>query len=205
MGFCKKLIVATTNSGKLREFIQLLEPLNIEVLSLKDFPEIGEIEETGATFIDNALLKARAVARITGYISLADDSGLEVDYLGGLPGVNSARFAGEPKDDSRNNLKLLSLMKGIPPIKRIGRFKCAIAIVGFDQTEYIAQGSCEGFILDEKRGDKGFGYDPLFYVPEYKKTFAELDMETKNKISHRGIAAEKALDILKRIFIDDRP
>ncbi|KJS83510.1 MAG: purine NTP phosphatase [Peptococcaceae bacterium BICA1-8] len=203
MSVCKKLIIATSNNGKLREFKQLLVPLNIEVLSLKDFPEIGEIEENGTTFVDNALIKARAAAKITGYISLADDSGLEVDYLDGLPGVTSARFAGEPKDDSRNNSKLLSLMKGLPPIKRIGRFQCVIAIVGLNKTEYIAEGSCEGFILEEERGIKGFGYDPLFYVPKYQKTFAELDLATKNKISHRGIATEKAVNILRQIFMYD--
>jgi len=203
LSISKKLVIATANKGKLREFTQLLAPLNIEVLSLRDFPEIGEIEENGTTFADNALLKAKAAAKITGYISLADDSGLEVDYLEGLPGVNSARFSGEPKDDNKNNSKLLSLMKGIPPIKRTGRFKCVIAIVGLDKVEHIAEGGCEGFILDEKKGIGGFGYDPLFYVPKYEKTFAELDLETKNKISHRGIATEKALKILEQIFMDD--
>jgi len=195
-----KLVIATDNKGKLREFQRLLEPLKVEVLSLEDFPEIGQIEENGDTFALNALIKAKTVAKVTGLTSLADDSGLEVDYLGGLPGVHSARFAGEPKDDQKNNQKLLKLLEGVPLEQRTARFKCAIAIITSEGREYIAEGSCEGWILTEEKGGAGFGYDPLFYVPQYQKTFAELDMETKNKISHRGMATQKAIEILQQIF-----
>jgi len=198
--FSHKLVIATSNKGKLHEFKKMLKPLAIEILSLEDFPEIDEIEENGETFTANALIKARAVANATGLISLADDSGLEVDFLERLPGVHSARFAGEHKDDKANNCKLLSLLEGVEPAKRTAQFKCVIAIIDLDGREYISEGSCEGLILNEVKGRAGFGYDPLFYVPQYQKTFAELDMETKNKISHRGIAIEKAIKILYKIF-----
>ncbi|NLT94088.1 MAG: XTP/dITP diphosphatase [Clostridia bacterium] len=197
----RKLIVATNNKGKLQEFAKLLQPLNVKVYSLKDFPQIGEIEENGRTFIENALIKAKTVHQITGMVSLADDSGLEVDYLKGLPGVYSARFAGEPKDDKANNGKLIAMLEGVPLEKRTARFKCAIAIVDKDGKEYFAEGSCEGLILEEEIGEGGFGYDPLFYLPQYKKTFAQLDMETKNRVSHRGKATEKAMGILRKIFL----
>lgn len=196
-----KLVIATGNNGKLQEFRRLLSQLNIEVLSLKDF-QIGDIEENGDTFAANALIKAKTVAKATGLTSLADDSGLEVDYLKGLPGVHSARFAGEPKDDKANNQKLLSLLRGVPTEERTARFKCAIAIIDLHGKEYIVEGTCEGLILDVEKGEAGFGYDPLFYVPQFQKTFAELDMETKNKISHRGIATIKTLEILKKLFTD---
>ncbi|NLW23881.1 MAG: XTP/dITP diphosphatase [Clostridia bacterium] len=196
----KKLVIATHNKGKLKEFQELLSSLNVQVLSLGNYPEIGEIEETGDTFTENALLKARLTAEKTGLISLADDSGLEVDYLNGLPGVKSARFAGEPKSDARNNQKLLQLLEGVPPEKRTARFKCVIAIVKPDRSEYVVEGSCEGIILDQERGTGGFGYDPLFYIPELKTTFAELELALKNKISHRGQAMTKALQILERMF-----
>lgn len=199
-----KLVIATGNQGKLREFTKMLKPLNIEVLSLEDFPEIGKIEENGETFTANALLKAKTVAGITGMISLADDSGLEVDFLQGLPGVHSARFAGEPKDDKKNNAKLLALLEGVPPAERTARFKCVIAIIDLNGKKHLVEGICEGLILRKEKGKMGFGYDPLFYVPEYQKTFAELNLETKNKISHRGIATEKAIEILKIIMVDSR-
>lgn len=195
-----KLVIATKNQGKLDEFKKILEPLNIEVFSLKDFPQIGEIEENGETFKANALIKAQTVNKLTGLVSLADDSGLEVDFLEGLPGVYSARFAGEPKDDKANNMKLLSLLEGVPIEKRTARFKCAIAIIDGEGKEYLVEGSCEGLIIDQEKGKEGFGYDPLFYVPLYQKTFAQLEMETKNKISHRGKATEKAIKTLNEIF-----
>ncbi|MFZ5942762.1 MAG: XTP/dITP diphosphatase [Bacillota bacterium] len=193
----KKIVIATGNRGKLREFSKLLEPLNVEVLSLDDFPEIGEIAETGSTFAENALIKARVTAQKTGILSISDDSGLEVDFLQGAPGVNSARFAGEPKDDHKNNRKLLKLLEGVPAEKRTARFKCIIAIVNPNGEEYTVEGSCEGLILEDEMGQGGFGYDPLFYIPSFKDTFAGLDMEIKNKISHRGKATEKAMEILK--------
>lgn len=191
-----KLVLATKNEGKVKELTKLLAEQDIEVLSLADFPEIEEIVENGVTFKENAMIKATEVCMQTGLITLADDSGLEVDYLEGLPGVYSARFAGEEKDDSANNKKLLELLAGVPVEQRTARFKCVVAVADIDCFVYIAEGTCAGIIAEEQRGDGGFGYDPLFYLPEYDKTFAELDLETKNKISHRARAFAGVLDIL---------
>lgn len=191
-----KLVLATKNEGKVREMTKLLAEQDVEVLSLADFPEIEEIVEDGETFRENAVIKATEVCMQTGLITLADDSGLEVDFLEGLPGVYSARFAGEGKDDSANNKKLLELLDGVPEEQRTARFKCAVAVADTDCFVYIAEGTCAGFIAEEQRGDGGFGYDPLFYLPEHGKTFAELDLETKNKISHRARALAGVLDIL---------
>ena len=201
-----KLVLATKNEGKVREMTKLLAGQDIEVLSLADFPAIEEIVEDGETFRENAVIKATEVCMQTGLTTLADDSGLEVDCLDGLPGVYSARFAGEDKDDSANNKKLLELLDGIPEEKRTARFKCVIAVADTDCFVYIAEGTCAGIIAQEQRGDGGFGYDPLFYLPEQGKTFAELDLETKNKISHRARALEVVLDILsdlKKMAEDD--
>ncbi len=191
-----KLVLATKNEGKVKELTKLLAEQDIEVLSLADFPEIEEIVENGETFKENAVIKATEVCMQTGLITLADDSGLEVDCLEGLPGVYSARFAGEEKDDSANNKKLLELLAGVPVEQRTARFKCVVAVADIDCFVYIAEGTCAGIIAEEPRGDGGFGYDPLFYLPEYDKTFAELDLETKNKISHRARAFAGVLDIL---------
>lgn len=187
-----KLVLASNNKGKLVELEKLLAPLNISVVSLTDYPEMAETIEDGETFADNAIKKAREAAEFTGLTALADDSGLEVDYLNGQPGVISARFAGEPKDDQKNNDKLLSLMAGVPWEKRTARFRCVIAICTPQGDVYTSDGTCDGYVLEQQKGDGGFGYDPLFYVPEYNKTFAELDMAEKNKISHRGRALEAA-------------
>lgn len=191
-----KVVLATRNAGKVREIMDILAPHGFEVSSLRDFPEIGEIIEDGATFKENAMIKATTVAAHTGLIALADDSGLEVDALDGAPGVHSSRFAGEGKDDQANNLKLLEQLSDIPAEQRAARFKCVIAIAEIDGWVHLAEGSCEGIIINEPRGEGGFGYDPLFYVPEYDKTFAELDPAVKNKISHRARALEGAVDIL---------
>ena len=187
-GWLMELVLATRNQGKVREMRGVLEAYGVEVLSLDDFPQVGEIEEDGATFVENAVKKAETTARLTSKIALADDSGLEVDYLNGAPGVFSARFAGVAKSDQDNNEKLLALLAGVPREKRTARFQCVIAIAyprGFLRT---FQGTCEGLIGETPKGDLGFGYDPLFYLPEYDKTFAELDLPMKNKISHRGKA-----------------
>ncbi|MFZ7102278.1 MAG: XTP/dITP diphosphatase [Peptococcaceae bacterium] len=199
----KKLVIATGNRGKLKEFAKLLAALNVQVLALADFLEIGEIAENGLTFKDNALIKGRVAAAHTGLISLADDSGLEVDFLHGQPGVNSARFAGEQRDDKRNNEKLLKLLKGTPPAGRTARFKCVIAVVTPAGQEFTVEGNCEGLILEKEKGAGGFGYDPLFYVPEYGQTFAQLDLEIKNEISHRGKAVRQAMAILQELFKSD--
>jgi len=194
-----KLVLATRNHGKIREMAEILAPLNIEVLSMDAFPDFPEVEEDGETFLENAVKKARVTAQATGEIALADDSGLEVDCLDGRPGVHSARFAGEPKDDRANNEKLLSLMVDVPPERRTARFRCAIAVVTPGGEVHTTDGICEGVIIREPRGGGGFGYDPLFYLRQYGKTFAELDLATKNKISHRGRALAGVLDILAEL------
>lgn len=199
----KKIVIASQNQGKISEFTELLNPLQVEVLSLKDFPEISDIPETGSTFEENALLKAREVAKKTGLLSLADDSGLEVDYLGGKPGIYSARFAGEPKSDARNNAKLLKLLTGVPWEKRTAQFKCVIAIALPAGKELCFTGSCQGIILENPQGEGGFGYDPLFYVEKEGQTFAQLNSDIKNEISHRGQGVKKAMNFLKRYFAEE--
>ncbi|MEG6614945.1 XTP/dITP diphosphatase [Peptococcaceae bacterium 1198_IL3148] len=194
----QKLVLASGNKGKLKEFNTLLAPLNISVLSLADYPGMPETIEDGSTFSENAIKKAKEAAQHTGLPALADDSGLEVDYLNGQPGVYSARFAGEPKDDAANNRKLLALMKDVPWEQRTARFRCVIAICTPEGTVETSDGACEGYILEEERGNGGFGYDPLFYVPQFDKTFAELDMTEKNKISHRGRALQGMVNILTK-------
>ena len=195
-----KIVVASGNAGKVKELTELLNGLDIEVLSLKDFRDIGEIEEDGTTFTENAIKKARTVTAATGLIAMADDSGLEVDYLEGAPGIYSARFAGEARDDLQNNMKLLSLLKDLPDDKRTARFRCVIAVSTPWGETHTAEGACYGIVGREIRGDKGFGYDPLFYLPEYGKTFAELESETKNRISHRGKALAQAKGVLTTII-----
>ncbi len=195
-----RLVLATRNRGKVNELAELLSPLGVEVLSLDNFPGVPEVEEDGDTFKANALKKALTVSLHTGEIALADDSGLEVDYLGGAPGVHSARFAGAGRDDMENNEKLLRLMKNVPPEKRTARFKCVVALTTPGGRTYTTEGACEGIIGSAPRGDGGFGYDPLFVVPEFGRTFAELDMETKNRISHRGRAFGLAAEIIDGII-----
>ncbi|MEW6183366.1 MAG: XTP/dITP diphosphatase [Bacillota bacterium] len=187
----RRLVAATTNQGKLREIEAILAPLNWEIVSPQFYPGFPEIEEHGTTFEANAVEKALATAAFTGETALADDSGLEVDYLGGAPGVYSARFAGEPKDDAANNNKLLGLLDGVPREQRAARFRCVIAVAFPEGGVVTADGRCEGFILTELRGAGGFGYDPLFYLPEFDKTFAELPPEVKNRVSHRARALAK--------------
>lgn len=194
-----RLVLATRNPGKIRELSALLAPLGYEVASLTDYPGAPEVAEDGATFAENAVKKAVAVARYTGHLALADDSGLEVDYLGGAPGVLSARFAGEHGNDRANNEKLLGLLAGVPPEKRTARFRCVMAIATPAGEVWTAEGSCEGLIAEAPRGEGGFGYDPLFYVPELGKTFAELEPEVKNRLSHRARALEQAKEILIRL------
>ncbi|MQL51124.1 XTP/dITP diphosphatase [Desulfofundulus thermobenzoicus] len=191
-----ELVLATRNPGKVRELSQMLAPLGYEVVSLDRYPGVPEIVEDGATFKDNAVKKAATVARHTGRLALADDSGLEVDYLGGAPGVYSARFAGEGHNDRANNEKLLNLLSGVPAEKRSARFRCVVAVATPDGRVFTAEGTCEGVITTEPRGEGGFGYDPLFLVPEYGKTFGELEPAVKNRISHRGRALALAREIL---------
>jgi XTP/dITP diphosphohydrolase len=186
----------------LREIRSLLAELaaGVQLLSLVDFPEIPEIPETGTTFKENALLKARAVARGTGLLTLADDSGLEVDYLHGAPGVYSARFAGEPPDDTRNNAKLLALLNQVPAAKRTARFRCVIALVTPEERVAFAEGACDGTIGFEPQGTGGFGYDPIFYLPRFGCSIAELDLSVKNQISHRGKALRQSVVLLRELL-----
>ncbi|MDH7576886.1 MAG: XTP/dITP diphosphatase [Bacillota bacterium] len=200
----QKIVIASRNRGKISEFRELLAGLPVEILSLVDFPGLPEILETGSTFRENALLKARAVAAATGSITLADDSGLEVDHIGGAPGVHSSRFAGPEQDDEANNRKLLAALKGVPFHRRTARFRCVIAVVTPWGQEFLSEGLCEGRITFFPRGKQGFGYDPLFFVPSLGKTFAELGSGVKNQISHRARALRLARKVLVRLLEEKR-
>ncbi|KUK35931.1 MAG: XTP/dITP diphosphohydrolase [Clostridia bacterium] len=195
-----KLVIASRNRGKIAEYGEMLRDLPVEILSLADFPDLPEVRETGRTFRENALIKARAAAAATGLIALADDSGLEVDYLNGAPGVYSSRYAGPEQDDEANNRKLLAALEGVPMALRGARFRCVIAIVTPEGREFLSEGVCEGRISLAPRGRAGFGYDPLFLVPSLGKTFAELGPEVKNRISHRAQALRAARDMLRRLI-----
>lgn len=184
----KKLLVATRNRGKLKEIKAVLDGLVEELLCAADLPELAETEEDGATFVDNALKKAREACQSTGLPVLADDSGLMVDGLDGRPGVLSARFAGPGADDAANNCKLLSELALLPMASRKAAFVCVMAFVHPDGTEQTFQGMVSGQILSGLRGEGGFGYDPLFQVDGFQQTMAELSLEQKNLISHRGQA-----------------
>ncbi|MFN4132079.1 MAG: XTP/dITP diphosphatase [Caldimicrobium sp.] len=194
----RTILIATTNIGKIKEISEELFDLGLEIKTLLDFPEIEPPEETGKTFFENALLKAKYYAEKTGSLTIADDSGLEVEALGGKPGIYSSRFAGQGASDEENIQKLLKLMQDIPEEKRKAQFVCVIVCYHPSGKYISSQGVWEGKIALSPRGDKGFGYDPIFLVKEfqYQKTAAELPLEVKNKLSHRG----KALRSLKEIL-----
>lgn len=199
----KKLIIATRNRGKLKEIKEILAGLPFEVISMEDAGIYKDIEENGSTFEENALIKAREVMSITGEMVMADDSGLEVDFLNGAPGIYSSRFAGEGAMDEDRNNKLLKLMADVPFEKRTARFVCAAAVVFPDDGNFVVRGTCEGYIGLKPEGQNGFGYDPLFYVPEYGMTIAQLETEDKNKISHRGRALKLMVkELEKRLIVD---
>ncbi|HOX98567.1 MAG TPA: XTP/dITP diphosphatase [Smithella sp.] len=181
-----KIVFASGNLGKVREIREMLSCINIELVSLKDYPDIPEIVEDGKTFLENALKKARTVSERTGQAVLADDSGLQVDALGGEPGIYSARYAGEGASDDDNINLLLEKLKEVPPEKRTASFCCVLVLYNTDGTYESFESRWPGRIIDDRRGDNGFGYDPVFYVPELNKTAAELPPEIKNRISHRG-------------------
>jgi len=187
----KELLVASGNKGKLREFGELLQGVVQTILSPADFPGLPEVEEDGDTFEANAIKKARSAAIFTGRPVLADDSGLAVDYLAGRPGVYSARFAGEGASDADNNALLLRELAGVPAERRGAAFHCVIALCRPDGSCQTFDGMLAGEILEAPRGEGGFGYDPLFLVPEYGQTFSELPIEIKNAISHRGRAMQQ--------------
>ena len=184
-----KIVLASGNKGKLREFNQVLGDLGVEVLPQSEF-SVSDADETGLSFIENAILKARHAAAATGLPALADDSGLEVDALNGAPGIYSARFSGPEATDRKNNEHLLEKLSGLPTDQRSARFRCVLVFMRHenDPTPLICQGSWEGQILEESQGDNGFGYDPLFLIPALEKTSAQLPAEEKNKLSHRGQA-----------------
>ena len=195
------LVMATRNAGKVREMAELLGDLGVKLLGLADFPEIPDIPEEGATFAENALAKAKTVARLAGLPALADDSGLEVEALGGRPGVLSARYAqdrtaGLIPTDQDNWQKLLDELREVPQEKRQARFVCEIALYFPDGRLLTARGELAGLIAFKPQGTRGFGYDPVFWVPAYEATVAELDPATKNRISHRGQALRKLKEIL---------
>ncbi len=211
----KKIIFATGNQGKLREFRAILKDADVEVLSMKEAGFDGDIEENGTTFEENALIKARTIAAVTGLPTLADDSGLEIDYLNGEPGIYSARYLGEDTPHSVKNPNLIGRLEGVPDEKRTARFVCAVAAVfpGGAETptdaaqantagtpgdiEKCVRATMEGRIAYEEAGENGFGYDPIFYLPEYGCTNAQLTPEQKNAISHRGKALRAMCEELK--------
>jgi len=186
------IVLATRNPGKVRELTALLGELRLEVRSLLDYPEIGALPETGATYADNAVSKALAVARATGQVALADDSGLEVDALAGAPGVHSSRWLGDEATDAERNAAVLSRLDGLPPERRTARFRAVLAVAFPDLTVRTFEGVVEGRIGDAPAGAEGFGYDPIFLVPEYGKTMAELGPAVKDRISHRARAVQAA-------------
>ncbi|TFH87562.1 RdgB/HAM1 family non-canonical purine NTP pyrophosphatase [Billgrantia azerbaijanica] len=192
------LVLASGNAGKLREFHQLLLPLGVAIRPQADFG-VGDVEETGLTFVENALLKAREASRISGLPALADDSGLAVDALHGQPGIYSARYAGEPKSDTRNNAKLLEAMAEVPAGARTARYWCVLVLLRHaeDPVPLIVQRCWEGEVLTEPRGAGGFGYDPLFWLPDQGRTAAELSADEKNRLSHRGRALQALVAALQ--------
>ncbi|MEE3362422.1 MAG: RdgB/HAM1 family non-canonical purine NTP pyrophosphatase [Anaerovoracaceae bacterium] len=193
------IAAATKNAGKIKEIGKITEQFGFEIISRDDagIDPALEIEENGSTFAENSLIKAKTVCELCGMPAVADDSGLMVDFLGGAPGVESARFAGEHGNDGKNNEKLLSLMKNAPDGKRGAKFVCVVTLVFPDGSVISAEGECRGTIAREPEGTGGFGYDPLFIPEGYEKTFAELGADVKNKISHRSRALMKLADLLK--------
>ena len=194
-----KIILATHNRDKEKELQNSLQGINIEICSLFDFPEIGDIEETGTTLLENSLLKARTVFNITGIPTIADDTGLEVDFLDGAPGVYSARYAGNNVSYQDNVNKLLIELDGVPREKRKAKFRTVVTYIDKND-ELWTEGHIDGIISESIIGDGGFGYDPIFFVPHIGKTFAELSSAEKNKISHRGIALQKLRNILINVL-----
>ncbi len=192
----KQILIATKNQGKVKEFEALLAPLGYHVSSLFDFPDSLDVEETGKTFEENAILKAEAISNQYQMMTIADDSGLEIDYLNGEPGVFSARYAGPKKDDQENINKVLEKMMNVEKKDRGARFVCALAIsVPTQQTQTVV-GTCEGYIAEKQKGLSGFGYDPIFCLKGSDKTMAELSKQEKNQISHRADALRKIKDLL---------
>lgn len=193
----QKLVLATRNRDKVKEIKDLLSDTGIALKTLDDFPGAPEVEEDGATLEENAIKKAKQIADYTGLTSVADDTGLEVEYLGGRPGVFSSRYSGEGATYAENVAKLLRDLQSVPWEERGARFRCVVALCHEGEV-YTVEGVCEGVISEAPRGENGFGYDPVFYVPQYERTFAEMSSEEKNRISHRA----KAFQALKRLLLE---
>lgn len=193
----KKLIFATGNEGKMKEIRMILGDLDYEILSMKEAGITADIVEDGKTFEENAVIKATAISKLTNCLVLADDSGLEVDYMDKMPGIFSARWLGEDTSYAVKNQKIIENLSGVPDDKRTARFVCAIAAAFPDGRVVTKRGTIEGIIGYEERGENGFGYDPIFFLPEYGKTTAELSPEEKNEISHRGRALRMIKDELQ--------
>jgi len=185
----QKIVLATGNQGKIKELANMLQDLNITVIPQSNF-NVTEVAETGTTFVENAIIKARHAAKITGLPAIADDSGLAVDYLQGAPGIYSARFAGENANDEDNITKLLTELKDVPAAQRSARFLCVLVFMRHeeDPTPIICQGEWQGIITKARSGEQGFGYDPIFYVEQQQMTSAQLPRDIKNQLSHRGKA-----------------
>ena len=196
----KELIVATTNKGKLREIKALLKDFDFKITSLADYPDAPEIIEDGKTFDQNALKKAATIALYTHKLTLGEDSGLEVKALGNQPGIYSARYSGSNATDKKNNLKLLLSLRGIPLDQRQARYRCSAVLVDGKRIIDVVHGRCGGLIALRLKGSNGFGYDPLFFLPRYNKTFGELDSSIKSKISHRARALAKIKKSLQKYY-----
>ena len=194
-----KLLLATNNQGKARELKSLLRDIPFEIVTPSEIGIDAEVKENVNSFEENAGLKASALAKQSGLLTLADDSGLEVDALGGEPGVLSHRYAGEGATDEDRVRYLLTKLEGVPQEKRTARFCCSIAVATPEGEVELFSGECQGFITFKPKGTLGFGYDPIFYFPELGKTMAELPLAEKNQVSHRGKAARKAIELLKRL------
>lgn len=195
----KKIVLATGNQGKVREMADLLADFGFDVVAQSEF-NVSEVAETGTTFIENAIIKARHAAKETGLPAIADDSGLEVDFLQGAPGIYSARYAGEKASDQENLEKLLTAMDGVPQEKRSARFHCVLVLIRHenDPTPIVCHGTWEGRILTQAHGDNGFGYDPIFFVPEENCASAELAPARKKQLSHRGKALQQLFATLSQ-------
>jgi len=193
-----KIVFATKNEGKVKEIKEMLEGMNINLISLNHYNSVPEIIEDGKNFFENALKKAKIVSGFTGENVLADDSGLQVDILNGEPGIYSARYAGDDATDEENNNKLLAKLKDVPVQKRSASFFCSLVLYKKDGSYDSFEGRWDGQIIDERRGSNGFGYDPIFFVPEFKLTAAELPPTIKNKISHRGQAFAQLKKVLEK-------
>jgi XTP/dITP diphosphohydrolase len=193
-----KILLATNNQAKVKEYARLLQGIPYRIVSLEDMHISEQVAETGTSFEENAILKAKRYAEMSGLTTIADDSGLEVDALGGEPGVRSARYAGEGASDKERIDFLLNKLVDVPWEKRLAQFRCVIAIAYPDGKVQICQGQCRGILTFKPLGDNGFGYDPVFYLPDLHKTMAELSMSEKNALSHRGQAADEARKALQQ-------